>query len=431
MKRQSVHLFVAVILALLGPLAQKGRGDFILWYDEQITVNSSHSQGILYDTSRAFIVSGGSVNNLYARDFSTANISGGSVTYIDANDSSAANISGGSVSNSLYAWNSSTVGVSGGSVNYLFARHSSTVNISGGSVNMLRSYNSSTANISGGSVSNYIAAYDSSTVNFSRGSVSNELYAGDSSTVNISGGSVNYLKPYDSSTVGISGGSVTYIDANDSSTVDISGGSINNLIARNSTTVNISDGNVRDLAAYYSSIVTLYGQNFRAGGGLYLEGERVLGTGFLIYEWMDGTRWTVIISNNEPTATILAITKPTHILTIDVDPNDVGIDTITPSVGAHDCAGRVNIDAQKFAKCPDVYVFDHWDGDVTDANSADTTVFMDSNKTITAVFVDDRQCGDECHPYPIGDLDKDCEVTFGDFALFASHWLDCTKPECD
>jgi hypothetical protein len=146
---------------------------------------------------------------------------------------------------------------------------------------------------------------------------------------------------------------------------------------------------------------------------------------------MDGTRWLVNIYNNEPTATILAITEPTHILTIDVDPNDVGIDTITPSVGAHDYAGRVNIKAQQFAKCPDMYVFDHWEGDVNDPNSANTTVFMDTDKTVTAVFVDGRQCGDECHPYPQGDVNKDCKVNFLDVAIMANTWLECTDPNCD
>ena len=32
------------------------------------------------------------------------------------------------------------------------------------------------------------------------------------------------------------------------------------------------------------------------------------------------------------------------------------------------------------------YVFDHWTGDVADANSASTTVTMDADKTVTAYF---------------------------------------------
>jgi len=68
---------------------------------------------------------------------------------------------------------------------------------------------------------------------------------------------------------------------------------------------------------------------------------------------------------------------------------------------------------------------------VNDINDPNTTIFMDSDKTVTAVFVDDRQCGDECHPYPPGDIDKNCITDFNDFAAFADNWLVCTKPECD
>jgi hypothetical protein len=273
MKRQSIHLFVVAVMTLIGPLAQKGRGDFILYNDEQLTVNSSHSRGLLYDMSRAFIVLGGRVDYLYAYDSSTVGVSGGRVDYLYAYDSSTANISGGSMDR-LYAYNSSTVGVSGGSVGYLYAHNSSTANISGGSVYFLYADNSRVVDISGGSVSG--------------------LSACDSSTVSISGGSVNSFCAYNSSTVNISGGSVNPLDASNSSVVDISGGTITNLNARD------------------SSIVTFYGQNFRVGAGLTFDGERVLGTGILSGEWMDGKRWAVNITTNPPTATILAIPESEH-----------------------------------------------------------------------------------------------------------------------
>ena len=38
------------------------------------------------------------------------------------------------------------------------------------------------------------------------------------------------------------------------------------------------------------------------------------------------------------------------------------------------------------------------------------------------------QCGDPNHPYPIGDLNKDCRVDLLDLAILASHWLECTEP---
>lgn len=39
-------------------------------------------------------------------------------------------------------------------------------------------------------------------------------------------------------------------------------------------------------------------------------------------------------------------------------------------------------------------------------------------------------CGDDAHPIPIGDFNLDCRVNFLDFAVFALHWLECTRPEC-
>jgi len=35
-------------------------------------------------------------------------------------------------------------------------------------------------------------------------------------------------------------------------------------------------------------------------------------------------------------------------------------------------------------------------------------------------------CGDYRHPYPVGDLNRDCKVDMSDLAVFTNHWLDCT-----
>jgi len=40
-------------------------------------------------------------------------------------------------------------------------------------------------------------------------------------------------------------------------------------------------------------------------------------------------------------------------------------------------------------------------------------------------------CGDGEHPYPVGDLNRDCHVDFRDFAMMALNWLECTAPECE
>jgi probable HAF family extracellular repeat protein len=121
-------------------------------------------------------------------------------------------------------------------------------------------------------------------------------------------------------------------------------------------------------------------------------------------------------------------------LTIKVEPNDVGIDTVTPSVGEHKyLTGRaVDLQAKLFKKCPDVYHFDHWQGDVVDPNLPITTVIMNEDKIITAVFIAaERRCGDECHPILQGDLNRDCYINFADFAIYANQWLACTHPDCD
>ena len=43
------------------------------------------------------------------------------------------------------------------------------------------------------------------------------------------------------------------------------------------------------------------------------------------------------------------------------------------------------------------------------------------------------RCGDLDHPYPLGDVNKDCYVNLQDLALMASSWLTCTDPNppCD
>jgi len=41
------------------------------------------------------------------------------------------------------------------------------------------------------------------------------------------------------------------------------------------------------------------------------------------------------------------------------------------------------------------------------------------------------RCGDDAHPYPAGDVNRDCKVNFLDIAVIAENWLTCTAPECE
>lgn len=132
------------------------------------------------------------------------------------------------------------------------------------------------------------------------------------------------------------------------------------------------------------------------------------------------------------TSDLVVTVVPGYILTVQAEPNDIGIDTVTPSVGQHECLGQVDISAEPFPSCPDVYYFDHWEGDVAEPNSSSTRVDVYQDKTITAVYVvGERQCGDLCHPILQGDLNADCYVNFEDFALYCEQWLSCTHPDCD
>ena len=46
-------------------------------------------------------------------------------------------------------------------------------------------------------------------------------------------------------------------------------------------------------------------------------------------------------------------------------------------------------------------------------------------------YVAEPACGDYAHPYPVGDVDKNCIVDMHDLAQMAADWLVCTAPECD
>ncbi len=141
--------------------------------------------------------------------------------------------------------------------------------------------------------------------------------------------------------------------------------------------------------------------------------------------------------------TITAISGDSYLpkLTINVEPNELnnlGVDSIVPKINEPIYYWKnklINIGAGPSTKCPYVYRFDHWQGNVdpnSDSNSPSVMVFMDADKTVTAVFFkDERRCGDECHPILEGDLNRDCYINLEDWALYAGKWLDCTHPVCD
>lgn len=120
-----------------------------------------------------------------------------------------------------------------------------------------------------------------------------------------------------------------------------------------------------------------------------------------------------------------------YTLTIQTDP--AFITTVSPFVGQGQFSGSVELEAQRYVACPYVYRFDHWEGDgIADPNASQTTVFVDAPMTITAVFADDRKCGDECHDDQVpGDINHNCIVDLEDIAMLAANWLVCSQPGCD
>jgi hypothetical protein len=322
---------------------------------------------------------------------------------------------------------------------FLRGYEDSIIKISGGSVYELYACDNSQVTMSDGSIGRALWATGNSQVMMSGGSVSGHLLAHESGKITMSGGSVNSLYAYGSSQATLSGGSVSgLLFAYESGKITMSGGWVNSLSAYHSSQVTMSGGTVESpFVLSEAAILAIYGSNFAIDGTPFGFGEitSIFGGDYSNdpFRRLTGTLANGDIINNQFLIGYDAkiVLSPPFTLTIAVEPNDVGIDTVTPDVGAHDCGGWVSIKAERFVNCPDVYTFDHWEGDVNDPNSADTTVFMDSDKTITAVFVDGRQCGDECHPYPSVDVNKDCKVDLLDIAMVASSWLECTRPECD
>ena len=174
MKQPIVVVTVVIVVAVA--LASEGRADFTLWNDEELTVNTYHEWGLLYDRSRATIVSGGRVFSFDTYDSSILDISGGLVA---------------AYGGTLRAWGNSTVDISDGFVGHFQAYDDSTVEVSfDGSASSISTHDTSSMDISGGSVSK-ILTDDNSSIDISGGSITNFVVASGSSTVNISGGSVN------------------------------------------------------------------------------------------------------------------------------------------------------------------------------------------------------------------------------------------------
>ena len=265
MKKRNLTIWVVVVVVIVAGLTvSEGQADFTLWDDEELTIDTAHDHETLtlYDYSRAEIVG-----------------PSGCVYEVNAYNNSTVDISGGWVSNTLHASGYSTVDISGGWVHQLYNSGDSTAYVSGGYVNLLCAFNSSMVDVSGGSVNGDLIAYDSSTVD-------------------------------------MTGGYVESLCATHSSIVDVFDGSVDLLLTCSSSMVDMYGGKVDNLRVEESSNMTIYAYDFQLGSGLSMNENRVIGTGVLSGEWLNGSNFTTDILSNDPTATILIVPEPATFLLI-------------------------------------------------------------------------------------------------------------------
>ena len=311
---------VVVVLAMVGPTADRARADFTLSGHDQLTVDTADNVGNLSDWSGVDVVQGGSMVYLHSRDSSTVKVSGGTVTdSVFAEGSSAVTVLGGSV-NRISVHKTATANILGGTVGSISADHSSSVSISEGSVNYVLLRSESSANVSGGSVDLMVTSLfpvcGPASLTISNGSVdtlllSLNLYGSKRLSITEDPFAAGLSLPGVSIAEGTVGKMTVSFSIYDTSVMDCSTGSMAYVLSANdSSTVNISGGKLGALNARETSTVTFIGEDFVLGERLSLEGQKLLGTGVLSGKWLDGTPWSVNISANADGATILLVPEP-------------------------------------------------------------------------------------------------------------------------
>ena len=132
---RQLFLAIGTFLILAGPLAEASRADFTLTGTQQLTITGityASANGYLYNQSRASLVSGGYVENLYAYDTSTVNVTGGNANLVEANGNSSVNFSSGLVAQLGTLGAGAVCNVTGGTIGCVLD-NGGAVNLSGGS----------------------------------------------------------------------------------------------------------------------------------------------------------------------------------------------------------------------------------------------------------------------------------------------------------
>jgi len=123
--------------------------------------------------------------------------------------------------------------------------------------------------------------------------------------------------------------------------------------------------------------------------------EAVPATGYIF------DHWTGAVANANSAVTTTTMNAERNVTAIFLSENDPSLNTYTLTVSAWPSeAGEVFVDPEESnyaegtivtleALPLDGWMFDHWTGEVNSPNSLVTTLTMDANRNISAIFVDD------------------------------------------
>jgi len=262
--------------------AGQARADFVLSGSEHLEVNSSHGRGDLNDSSTVDLLLGGSISRVHVQDEALLRFLGGTVSQ-------------------LYVEGS--VEVFGGCPGRYLISHV----YSGGVIDILSGVFGRRTTVTGAGVVNIYGG------TFPGSSYETCVSIGDSINVNVYGGIFERgVSVSDASEVVISGGTFSHrLSAGGTSSLDISDGTfLGELIVADTSTLSISGGDFPVLIVGGSSDVFFQGYDFGATDGLYLDGDKVLGSGTLTGKWEDGTSWAASIPYIGSSATIRIISEP-------------------------------------------------------------------------------------------------------------------------
>jgi len=107
-------------------------------------------------------------------------------------------------------------------------------------------------------------------------------------------------------------------------------------------------------------------------------------------------------------------------LTIAVEPNDQGIDSVSPALGQTIFQRDANalIKADTFTNGSVTYYFDHWSGQgIKNQDNSRTTVTLDQSRTVTAVYSTSQK-----NVFSPADLSRDGRVDLADWPYIADSW---------